>query len=416
MTGDRGPPREPIRPDRPPPAGEAPRAVYVHAPFCARRCFYCDFAVEVRKEGSPDEWLRALRGEWRAVRREGRFWPRAPLETLYVGGGTPSLLGPGAMQGLADLFGAELLGSPDLEWSAEANPESFTLELATAWRRAGVNRVSLGVQSFHEPALRWMGRLHGPEGAEEAVGRARSAGFSNVSIDLIFGLPERLERSWLDDLRRTLDLGVPHVSLYGLSVEPDTPLGRAVGRGRETVAEDSSYVEAYLLAAETFREAGYVHYEVSNFALPGYQCRHNGSYWDGSSYLGLGNSAHSYRHPIRRWNLRDWPAYSSATVEGTVPAADEESLSRATTRLERIWLGLRTHTGVHRPSLPKTARAVTDGWRESGLALCEDEAIRLTPRGWLALDRLTVELDEAWEDPVRGRPGVHSHSSVSASS
>src|SRR5690606_6997225 len=199
-------------------------AVYVHAPFCARRCVYCAFAVKVRAGGGADEWARAIGQELAYIRDEGVFTLSDELASLYVGGGTPSLLGPGAMAALRDVIGADRLRAPALEWTAEANPESFDRTVAEAWRAAGVNRVSLGVQTFHEPTLRWMGRLHGPHGGVDAVRTARAAGIENLSVDLIFGLPGHLGRSWTDDLDRAVDLGAPHVSLYGLSVESGTAL------------------------------------------------------------------------------------------------------------------------------------------------------------------------------------------------
>ena len=373
----------------------ATSSIYVHAPFCARRCFYCDFAVTVDREGGHDAWLQAISMEWDRILREELFSFPEPLETLYVGGGTPSLLGTRAMDGLASVIGPRLLSHPGLEWTAEANPESFTPDVARAWRKAGVNRVSLGAQSFHEPSLRWMGRLHGSAGAAEAVGTARRAGFRNVSADLIFGLPGHLGRDWGDDLERALDLGVEHMSLYGLTVEPRTPLGRAVAGGRERVAAEGRYRDEYLEAVERLTGAGYLHYEVSSFALPGRESRHNEVYWSGRSYLGLGNGAHSFRKPLRRWNLRDWKEYSTSVAKGDSAIAGHEVLDRAALRLERIWLGLRARGGVSLASVPARAAAVTERWMRRDWARAEAGRLRLTVEGWLLLDALAIELDEA---------------------
>ena len=245
-------------------------SVYVHAPFCARRCNYCDFAVQVRKEGDLEGWRDAIAGELRAVQEEGLFALAPSLATLYVGGGTPSLLGAGAMSALAALLGPERLRAPHLEWTAEANPESLTTEVAEQWRRAGVNRLSLGAQTFHGPTLSWMGRMHGPDGPARAIGIARESGLTNLSVDLMFGLPRRLERDWTADLEGVLALDVPHVSLYGLTVESGTPLARAVVAGKEIPVDDEMYRDEYLLAVEMLGAAGYEHYEVSNFARPGF--------------------------------------------------------------------------------------------------------------------------------------------------
>ena len=369
--------------------------VYVHAPFCARRCFYCDFAVQVRRSGGADQWLEAVAGELRFVQEDGVFALADSLDSVFVGGGTPSLLGPHAMHGLRDLLGRGRLGSEALEWTAEANPESLTDEVAAGWLEAGVNRVSIGVQTFYEPALRWMGRLHGVEGGVASVARARAAGFENVSVDLIFGIPKHLGRPWADDLQRAVDLDVPHVSLYGLSVESGTPLGRAVGEGREAVADEEQYRDEYLLAAEVLVAAGFEHYEVSNFARPGRASRHNRAYWDGTPYVGLGNGAHSFRHPLRRWNVRDWDAYHAAAKKGDSPVHEEEILDAEATRLERAWLGLRTDRGVAERALGDGARSLVATWLREGWAVQEGGRIRLTASGWLLLDRLSVELDAA---------------------
>ena len=298
----------------PPPNPGAIRSVYVHAPFCALRCFYCDFAVKVAS-ADCDAWLGALTAEIRALEREGAFVLDDTLDTLYVGGGTPSLLGAQAMVGLLTVIGEERLRDSDLEWTAEANPESFTQEVAKGWRCAGVNRISLGIQSFHAPSLQWMGRLHGADGTRSAVQIARAEGFTNLSVDLIFGLPVHLERD------------------------------------------------------------------------------HNSVYWSGEPYVGLGNGAHSYRHPVRRWNLRDWDAYRAGTEGLGPPVDDEEELEVGEVRLERIWLGLRTRRGISLRDLPSSARDRAARWVESALAVAEGNVVRLTPRGWLVMDRLTVEIE-----------------------
>lgn len=380
------------------------RSVYVHAPFCVRRCPYCDFAVQVRRVGDLEGWSAALAGELRAVAEEGRFPLAAELDTLYVGGGTPSLLGPEAMAALRGLLGAERLRSPTLEWTAEANPESFTAEVAAGWRAAGVNRLSLGVQSFSEPVLRWMGRMHGSEGARSAVATARGAGLSDLSVDLIFALPEEIERDWKRDLDAALSLDPPHVSLYGLTVEAGTPLARGVAEGRVHTAPEERYREEYLAAVERLTAAGYQHYEVSNFARPGHDSRHNRVYWEGSAYLGIGNGAHSFNPPLRRWNVRDWNEYAAAATAGRLAHGGEEEVSGPARGLERVWLGLRTDRGVPWSALGERARALARRWQAVGLARPGEPAadaqppggsLRLTGEGWLLLDRLAVELDEA---------------------
>ena len=370
-------------------------SVYVHAPFCARRCVYCDFAVTVSREADVDGWVDAIRGEVSWLEGEGVFRLGDRLDTLYVGGGTPSLLGGDAMHRLADVVGSHRLDHARLEWTAEANPESLSAETARGWAAAGVNRISLGVQSFHEPALRWMGRLHGPSGALRALAEAREAGIQNVSVDLIFGLPEATGRSWEADLERVLELDVPHVSLYGLGVEPETPLGRAVREGRAPQVDEDRYREEFLTASRVLKGAGYDHYEVSNFARPGFESRHNAVYWEGAPYLGLGNGAHGFAPPLRRWNVRSWEDYRDRVARASSPIAEEERLDEEAHRLERVWLGLRTRSGLPAPETGSPAQVLVSNWQEQGLCEGDGGRVRFTPHGWLLLDRLAVELEQS---------------------
>jgi oxygen-independent coproporphyrinogen-3 oxidase len=359
-------------------------------PFCARRCSYCDFAVTALRDPPVEAWLDGTARELAMVcSREG--WDRLRLDTVYVGGGTPSLLGPGAMAALRERIERRASLAPDAEWSVEANPESFDARMARDWKQAGVTRISLGAQTFHAPALRWMGRLHGPDGPERAVTAARSAGFDDIGIDLIFGLPERLGRDWRGDLERALALDPSHVSLYGLTAEPGTPLGRWVAAGRERLAAEATYENEYLQAAAMLVAAGYEHYEVSNFARPGRPSRHNRAYWSGAPYLGIGPGAHSFLPPHRIWNVRDWTLWRARLAAGLGPEEGRETPDAGARRLERLWLGLRTSTGL--VGLSEGQRRRVRDWQQRGWAEVDGGRVRLTPEGWLLLDRLAVELD-----------------------
>lgn len=373
----------------------SPRHLYVHAPFCARRCSYCDFAVTVAAQPPVEAWASAIGAELESVARERGWEAPLDLDTLYLGGGTPSLLGVGAIGRLRAALQPRVNPDGLVEFTAEANPESFTPELAADWRAAGVDRISFGAQTFHGPSLKWMGRLHGPDGPGRAVREARDAGYDNLGLDLIFGLPSRLDRSLDDDLDRVLALEPEHISVYGLSVEPNTPLGRRVAAGREQVADEDRYRDEYLRVTERLRAEGYHHYEVSNFSRPGREARHNAAYWSGAAYLGLGNGAHSYVPPVRWWNPRDWDAYRGAATMGELPREDVETVDAGAARLERIWLALRTADGLAWPELGPAQRALAHGWARRGLAECSDERLRLTTEGWLLLDRLAVDLDAA---------------------
>lgn len=392
-----------------------PRSLYVHVPFCARRCSYCDFAVTATSHAPTADWIGAVAGELRLL-AEARGWT-GPLEldTLYVGGGTPSMLGPAAMAELAERIAPHARwDAATVEWTCEANPESFTPEVARGWRAAGVNRISLGAQTFHEPTLRWMGRLHGVEGPVRALLAAREAGFDNVSVDLIFGVPDRLGRDWAADVDRALEMEPEHVSLYGLTAESATPLGRWVREGRETLAEEDRYADEYLLAHRRLTKAGFEHYEVSNFGRPGRRSRHNGVYWTGAPYAALGPGAHGFHPPLRSWNLRDWLAYRDAVAAGRLPIDDEESVSAEDAALERVWLLLRTDAGYPLDEASPPQRHLVDAWVGRGLAGVRGGRIRLTAEGWLLLDRLAVDFAAAGEAAAAGRqidalrPPIHS--------
>ncbi|HET9985364.1 MAG TPA: radical SAM family heme chaperone HemW [Longimicrobiales bacterium] len=372
-----------------------PAYLYIHVPFCLRRCSYCDFAVTATREPPIDAWLDAIDAELTLLAREEGWAAPLELRTLYIGGGTPSLLGLGAMERLrARLERHARWDDAAVEWTAEANPETLTPALAADWRAAGVNRISLGAQTFHEPTLRWMGRLHGADGPARAVAACRESGIDNVSLDLIFGLPARLGRDWDADLGRAIALEPAHVSLYGLTAESGTPLGRWVAEGRERMVDEDAYAAEYLLAAERMGAAGFEHYEVSNFARSGRQSVHNGAYWTGAAYVGLGPGAHSFLPPERRWNERDWMAYRHALEEGRLPRVGAERVDADAARLESLWLGLRASAGVPLDRLGRDQLRLVDRWVAEGWAHTGDDRLRLTRHGWLLLDRLAVELDE----------------------
>ncbi|HSJ14030.1 MAG TPA: radical SAM family heme chaperone HemW [Longimicrobiales bacterium] len=390
-----------------------PAHLYLHVPFCARRCCYCDFAVTATPAAPVDAWLDAIAAEL-ALHARAAGWP-LPLRpaTVYCGGGTPSLLGPDAMARLRQRLEPLATWDAGAEWTCEANPESFTAELAQGWAEAGVNRISLGAQTFHEPALRWMGRLHGPDGPARAIAAARGAGLDNVSLDLIFGLPARLGRDWSRDLGRALALEPAHISLYGLTAESATPLGRWVAEGRERMADEDAYAAEYLAAATRLVAAGYDHYEVSNFARPGRASRHNRAYWDGSAYLGLGPGAHSFLPPRRSWNVRDWADYRRRIEERVSAVEGGEEVTGEAALLERIWLGLRQEQGLRAVDLNEAGRRRAAGWAARGWAEV-DGAVRLTAEGWLLLDRLAVELAD--DAPSAAGPGAVAADVIAAAS
>jgi len=375
-------------------ARSAPRSLYVHVPFCAKRCHYCDFSVTTSRHPPIVEYLDALRADlddWFASREWQR---RLELDTLFIGGGTPSLLGAEGMGELAELLAQRFAWNPaTVEWTAEANPNSIPAGVCAAWREIGINRLSLGVQSFQDGPLAWLGRLHDAAGAAAAVERAREAGFDRVNVDLIFGLPADVPRDWGRDVARALELGVTHVSAYGLTAEPRTPLGRQVDLGRVRLPDDGRYGDEYLEVSRVLRDAGFEHYEVSNFARPGHASVHNWHYWDGSEYLGVGPSAHSYLGGERIWNVYRWDRYREAVGAGAPLREGSERPTPAQRRLERVWLGLRTDVGVRWDEVDVEGReARLAAWRDEGWIAEDGEFLRLTPEGWLRLDPLAAEV------------------------
>ncbi|MEJ2546656.1 MAG: radical SAM family heme chaperone HemW [Gemmatimonadota bacterium] len=369
-----------------------PLALYVHVPFCARRCHYCDFAVTRAEDPPIDEWLVSIEADLLEWRREIDGIQSRRLDTIFVGGGTPSLLGGRGMERLRECLRRHLAWDEGtIEWTAEANPNSLTAETARYWREIGVNRLSLGVQSFNDRALAWLGRLHDGRQAREAVERARDAGFDELSLDLIFGLPEGVPRRWRSDLQQAVGMGVSHLSIYGLTAEPGTPLGRGVARGRVSLPNATIYAREYRLAVNELESNDFIQYEVSNFALPGHECRHNWHYWIGSEYLGVGPSAHSYIRGQRIWNVRDWKAYRAAVVAGESVREGREIPSAGQRRLETLWLGLRTRRGIDLDTFGLPSEII-DRWISEGWATREETRVRFTADGWLLLDELVATL------------------------
>lgn len=362
-----------------------PVHLYVHVPFCARRCSYCDFSIAVRPRVPSSEFAELIRAEWRRW-LDAPWWSEAgAIETIYFGGGTPSQIEPDAITSIVEAIRRDRPVADDAELTIEANPEDITPARAEAWVKTGINRVSLGVQSFDPAVLAWMHRVHDADRPAEAVGALRAAGLGNISVDLIYAVPDALNRDWARDIDLAIALDPNHLSLYGLTVEAQTPLARWVERGSSVPAPDTRAESEYLAASERLASAGFRHYEVSNAARPGFESRHNRAYWRRAPYLGLGPSAHSAVGHHRWWNLRDWEAYRRAGSEGDELVAGNEHLTPDQVRLEDLYLGLRTDSGIPASSLPLME---LEAWETAGWAGRVGSSLVLTPLGWLRLDAL----------------------------
>lgn len=312
--------------------------VYLHIPFCKRVCAYCDFYKSVRLQWADE----VVQGMYRELLERQNYLHDRKIETLYFGGGTPSLLTVEQLSGLKrhveELFDCSSLG----EVTLEANPDDLNPAYLTGLRKAGFNRLSIGIQSFDDAELRWMNRRHTAQRAEEVVQEAREAGFSNLTIDLIFGVPGFGEEVLRRSLDRALALMPEHISAYHLTIEPDTLLGRRRARGELQAVEESVSEQEYALVHDTLTGAGYQHYEISNYARPGFRARHNSAYWQGREYLGIGPAAHSFDGRSRRWSLDTVESYISKE-----PFRYEEELLSERDRLnEYLMTRLRTAEGI----------------------------------------------------------------------
>jgi oxygen-independent coproporphyrinogen III oxidase len=363
-----------------------PAHLYVHVPFCARRCVYCDFAIAVRREVPVDDFVGAVERELTLRFPAGEDWS---LDTLYFGGGTPSRLGVEGMRRLVETIGRHARLNDGAEVTIEANPDDVVDCDAGALRESGINRVSLGVQTFDDAALKWMHRVHDADAIPKAIEALRRGGFADISIDLIFSLPEMLDRDWRADLDRAIAFDPTHVSLYGLTIEADAPLGKQVARGDVAEAPEERYESDFLLAHEVLSKAGFEHYEVSNFAKPGHRARHNSSYWRGVAYAGIGPGAHEFDGLVRRWNVGGYVDWARRLEKGADPREGDEMLTQASRIAERVYLGLRTTDGL---ALDPAEAAAVKPWIDAGWAHLDGPRLTLTPLGWLRLDSLAADL------------------------
>jgi oxygen-independent coproporphyrinogen-3 oxidase len=312
-----------------------PLGLYIHIPFCHARCGYCDFVTFTGKEDRIDDYVDDLC-------EEIRFYPpRIYVSTVFFGGGTPSVLDSRHVSQVLVAIRSHFAQSPDAEITLEANPESITLEKARAWKEAGINRLSIGLQVFDNTLLKKIDRLHTVEEFLAAYQAARQAGFDNVSIDLIYGFEDQTLESWQETLRSTLELNPEHFSLYALKIEENTPFA-AKGLG----VNDDLEADLYAWARQYLSAEGYEQYEISNFARPGKACRHNLLYWRQKDYLGLGAGAVGCVDGLRWENHKNLPDYHHDIVAGALPRASTENLDPDTRRFERLMLGLRLREGL----------------------------------------------------------------------
>ncbi len=372
-------------------------SLYIHIPFCARKCRYCGFFSTEYTRQAADRFLQALGRE--ALLRRREFQDQS-FETLYVGGGTPSLLSLPQITGLFQLLKENFHFSPGSEWTVEANPDSLTRGRLDAFLQAGVNRLSIGVQSFSDELLRVLGRKHTALRANEAVRQARMSGFRNIGIDLIYGIPGQSLADWEETLRVAVGLRPRHISAYALSLDEGTVLAQEAAAGAVHLPDEEPVSAMYDTARDMLVRAGYGHYEISNFALPGFECRHNRNYWSRGEYLGLGPGAWSFLGGRRSSNSAEMGAYEQRLAAGVLPTAYEERVGPAEAGAETLLLALRTREGLdlqdyeRRCGRPAAVRVHAGAKKMlgTGLVRIAEGRVQLTARGMFVSDEVIGRL------------------------
>lgn len=315
--------------------------IYVHVPFCRRKCPYCDF-YSITDTSRMDEWLDACLAEIRMAEK-----PCGSADTIYMGGGTPSLLGARRIGRLLDGIGACFDVDTDAEVTLEVNPATVSADELRDCRAAGVNRLNIGVQSFDDGNLRFLGRIHSCEGAVQGIHGSQQAGFENIGLDLIYALPGQTMEGWQKDLETALEFSPAHLSCYTLTYAPGTPLAASLERGEFEPLDGDDCAELLLLTHDLLTSRGYQHYEISNFAKDALsQSRHNRKYWENAAYIGLGPAAHSYSRGRRWWNVASVAEYVVLLRSGRPPVLETEQLSTTQMMIEAVYLGLRRSSGI----------------------------------------------------------------------
>ncbi len=369
--------------------------LYIHIPFCRQKCHYCNFfSLATRKY--RDEIHKALMDE---IHLQRNYLNGEKLDTIYFGGGTPSLYAPKKLQLIIEtaekLFGL----NPDPEITVEANPDDINEDWLQELKQTQVNRLSIGLQSLHDTDLKYLNRVHSGAEAKNAVELARSFGFENLSIDFIYGFPTLTDEKWLANLQWAVAQKVPHISAYALTVEPGTALDLFIRKGKYRPVNDETAERHFLMMTEFLGERGYEHYEISNLALPGKYARHNTAYWSGEKYLGIGPSAHSFDGISRQWNVASIKGYIEAIGKGK-PDFQCEVLTRAQRLNEYIMTSLRTMWGMdlvkmERDFGEKMAARINnslDAYRNTDLLKCVGDKVFLTQKGKLFADRIAGDL------------------------
>ena len=358
--------------------------IYIHIPFCKSRCRYCDFFSTTQLE-KREAYVHALMEEWQTYQPQ---WSEQEIRTIYIGGGTPSLLPIESLRLLLHSILSSINPTTIQEVTLEANPGDITPQNIQAWRALGINRLSMGVQSFNDSLLQLVGRRHSAQQAIQAIQTAQAEGITNISIDLMYALPGQTMADWQADIAQALALQVPHISSYGLIYEEGTLLTQWLEQGKITAIDEENEMQMYDYLVEQLTQHGYEHYEVSNFALPGQHSKHNSSYWNDTPYLGLGAGAHSYDGNQRWWNIDDLDQYIAQAMNHQL-TPEHETITPEERHTEQVMLGLRTSKGV-----PCTAVNMDKAqiYLEEGYLKQQGDHIMATTQGFHILNRIIEDL------------------------
>ncbi len=366
--------------------------IYLHIPFCIRKCPYCDF-YSIADLSLIPSFVTSLLSEIKIRARESH-----QFDTLYLGGGTPSVLECDLIHKILNEIHRSFSVQKDSEITIEVNPGSVNFHELNTFHKIGINRISIGVQSFQDRHLSFLGRIHSASQATMTIASARKAGFDNLGIDLIYGLPGQSEKAWLSDLKHALEFEPEHLSCYMLTFESGTPMERDLSKGRLKPLSDKESANLFDVTLSFLNDRGYMQYEVSNFARSEkYVSRHNQKYWSSSPYIGLGPSAHSHENIKRKWNHRSVNKYISVLDSGLLPIEDTEHLTKEQQMIEAIYLGLRQTRGIHVAEFDRKYNACFKEMFKQPITHLEakcyldisDERCCLTPKGMLFLDSIT---------------------------
>ncbi|MCB8964924.1 MAG: radical SAM family heme chaperone HemW [Bacteroidales bacterium] len=370
--------------------------IYIHVPFCHRKCAYCDF-YSVGKNSLNDDFPKLIVQE---MEQRRNFLPDKNIETIYFGGGTPSLLPASYVEQILNGIGANFSVVPNPEVTLEANPDDITEERMQGYKKIGINRISVGIQSFIDSELEFLGRRHNAQRAIDCITNIKTAGINNISIDLIYGIPHSTTESWMYSLNQAMTLDVQHLSCYHLTYEESTPLTRKLQKGTIRMIDEELSVQQFETLRKITGDQGFEHYEISNFARKGYISRHNSAYWLNTPYLGVGPSAHSYNISSRQWNPRSIGDWSTAIGNGQ-PLFESETIDETTRFNELLITRLRTIWGVNLQTVANEfkevytehlQRLIAEQIRQGNLTVESNTILRIPPERYIISDAILANL------------------------